>query len=95
MEQVQIEIFVVQYLCSLEWMCVSLQVRAKALKALNLAHTVGPRSTTFPLEDIVRILMFRNAAEATDFTQQYGLNVNDEWVSTSGLIDEKVFNTWS
>uniref|UniRef100_A0A8C4IA11 Germinal-center associated nuclear protein n=1 Tax=Dicentrarchus labrax TaxID=13489 RepID=A0A8C4IA11_DICLA len=59
------------------------QVRAKALKTLNLAHTVGPRSTAFPLEDIVRMLMFRNAAEATDFIQQYGLNVNDDLVELS------------
>lgn len=62
-----------------------MQVRAKALKTLNLAHTVGPRSTAFPLEDIVRILMFRDAAEATDFIQQYGLNVNEEWVSARCL----------
>ena len=53
------------------------QVRAKALKILNVANTVGPRSTAFPLEDIVRMLMFRSAEEATDFIQQYGLNVND------------------
>lgn len=76
-EQLQTEVCVFQYvfLCNV---CVFVQVRAKALKALNLAHTVGPRSTTFPLEDIVRMLMFRNTAEATDFLQQYGLNVNDE-----------------
>ncbi|XP_073329353.1 germinal-center associated nuclear protein [Pagrus major] len=61
------------------------QVRAKALKTLNLAHTVGPRSTAFPLEDIVRMLMFRNAAEASDFTQQYGLNVNDDMVELSRI----------
>ncbi|XP_035532563.1 germinal-center associated nuclear protein [Morone saxatilis] len=59
------------------------QVRAKALKTLNLAHTVGPRSTAFPLEDVVRMLMFRNAAEATDFIQQYGLNINDDLVELS------------
>lgn len=58
--------------------CVTLQVRVRALKALNHAHTVGPRSIAFPLEDIVRILMFRDAAEASDFIQQHGLNVNDE-----------------
>lgn len=58
--------------------CVSLQVRAKALKAFNLAHTVGPRSTAFPLDDLVRMLMFHNIGEAADFIQQYGLNVNDE-----------------
>ncbi|XP_041857307.1 germinal-center associated nuclear protein [Melanotaenia boesemani] len=59
------------------------QVRAKALKALNMAHTVGPRSTPFPVEDVVRMLMFRNAEEATDFIQQYGLNVNDGVVDLS------------
>ncbi|XP_029386874.1 germinal-center associated nuclear protein isoform X2 [Echeneis naucrates] len=53
------------------------QVRAKALKTLNIAHTVGPRSTAFPVEDITRMLMFHNVTEATDFIQQYGLNVND------------------
>lgn len=57
--------------------CACIQVRAKALKTLNLAHTVGPRSTAFPVEDIVRMLMFRNADEGIDFIQQYGLTVND------------------
>ncbi|XP_026851591.2 LOW QUALITY PROTEIN: germinal-center associated nuclear protein [Electrophorus electricus] len=54
------------------------QVRHTALKALNMAYTVGSqRSTTFPVEDLVRTLMFRNASEATDFLQQYGLSVTD------------------
>ncbi|KAK2839484.1 hypothetical protein Q5P01_013224 [Channa striata] len=61
------------------------QVRAKALKTLNMALTVGPRSTAFPVEDIVRMLMFRSAAEATDFIQQYGLNVNDGMVELSRI----------
>ncbi|XP_026231972.1 germinal-center associated nuclear protein [Anabas testudineus] len=61
------------------------QVRAKALKTLNMAHTVGPRSTAFPVEDIVRMLMFRDAAEATDFIQQYGLNVSDGMVELSRI----------
>lgn len=56
------------------------QVRTKALKTLNMAHTVGPRSTLFPVDDIVRMLMFRDAAEASDFIQQYGLNVIDGMV---------------
>ncbi|XP_038127205.1 germinal-center associated nuclear protein isoform X2 [Cyprinodon tularosa] len=59
------------------------QVRSRALKTLNWAHTVGPRSTPFPVDDIVRMLMFRSAAEATDFIQQYGLNVNDGMVELS------------
>ncbi|XP_030614652.1 germinal-center associated nuclear protein [Archocentrus centrarchus] len=61
------------------------QVRAKALKTLNMAHTVGPRSTLFPLDDVVRMLMFRSAAEAADFIQQYGLNVNDGMVELSRI----------
>ncbi|KAM9365403.1 germinal-center associated nuclear protein isoform 2-T2 [Pholidichthys leucotaenia] len=61
------------------------QVRAKALKTLNIAHTVGPRSTAFPVDDIVRLLMFRDVHEATDFIQQYGLNVNDGMVELSRL----------
>ncbi|KAM9850955.1 germinal-center associated nuclear protein [Aulostomus maculatus] len=61
------------------------QVRSKALKTLNMAHTVGPRSTTFPVEDIVRMLMFCDAAEATDFIQQYGLNVSDGMVELSRI----------
>ncbi|KAM7380864.1 hypothetical protein PAMP_004134 [Pampus punctatissimus] len=61
------------------------QVRAKALKALNVAHTVGPRSTAFPVDDVVRMLMFRSIAEATDFIQQYGLNVIDGMVELSRI----------
>ncbi|XP_029967911.1 germinal-center associated nuclear protein [Salarias fasciatus] len=61
------------------------QVRAKALKSLNIAHTVGPRSTMFPVEEIVRMLMFRDAVEAADFIQQYGLNVNDDMAELSRL----------
>ncbi|XP_061520847.1 germinal-center associated nuclear protein [Phycodurus eques] len=57
------------------------QVRGKALKTLTIAHTVGPRATAFPLEDIVRMLMFRSAKEATDFIQQYSLNVSE------GVVD--------
>ncbi|XP_068561209.1 germinal-center associated nuclear protein [Cebidichthys violaceus] len=61
------------------------QVRAKALNILNIAHTVGPRSTAFPVEDIVRMLMFRNTEEASDFIQQYGLNINDGVVDLSRI----------
>ncbi|CAM4601451.1 unnamed protein product [Leuciscus chuanchicus] len=60
------------------------QVRSKALKILNVAFTVGSqRSTIFPIEDFVRMLMFRNATEATDFIQQHGLNINDGMVELS------------
>ncbi|XP_055018999.1 LOW QUALITY PROTEIN: germinal-center associated nuclear protein [Boleophthalmus pectinirostris] len=61
------------------------QVRSLALKTLNIAHTVGPRSTTFPLDDIVRMLMFRDGDEASAFIQQYGLNVSDGVVELSRI----------
>lgn len=60
------------------------QVRRQALKILNVAFTVGSqRSTIFPVEDFVRMLMFRNATEATEFIQQYGLTVSDGMVELS------------
>uniref|UniRef100_A0A8C7VKE9 Germinal-center associated nuclear protein n=1 Tax=Oncorhynchus mykiss TaxID=8022 RepID=A0A8C7VKE9_ONCMY len=60
------------------------QVRGKALGTLNNAHTAGlQRSTIFPLEDLVRMLMFEDAAEATDFIQQFGLNVSGGLVELS------------
>ncbi|XP_034417060.1 germinal-center associated nuclear protein [Cyclopterus lumpus] len=65
------------------------QVRAKALSILNIAHTVGPRSTAFPVEDIVRMLMFRSTEEASDFIQQYGLNVNDGVVELSRIAHQE------
>uniref|UniRef100_A0A8C7GGN7 Germinal-center associated nuclear protein n=1 Tax=Oncorhynchus kisutch TaxID=8019 RepID=A0A8C7GGN7_ONCKI len=60
------------------------QVRGKALRTLNNAHTAGSqRSTIFPLEDLVRMLMFEDDAEATDFIQQFGLNVSGGLVELS------------
>lgn len=59
------------------------QVRSRALKTLNVAHTVGTRSTLFPLDDIVRMLMFRNREEASAFIQQHGLNVSEGFVELS------------
>uniref|UniRef100_A0A4W5P0G4 Germinal-center associated nuclear protein n=1 Tax=Hucho hucho TaxID=62062 RepID=A0A4W5P0G4_9TELE len=60
------------------------QVRGKALRTLNNAHTAGSqRSTIFPLEDLVRMLMFEDAAEATDFIQQFGLNISGGLVELS------------
>lgn len=52
-------------------------MRREALRALNVAYSSrGSRgSTTFPVEDLVRMLMFQNAGEASDFAQQYGLAV--------------------
>lgn len=65
-----------------------MQVRAKALQTLNLAHTVGPRSTAFPLEDIVRMLMFNSPEEAIDFIQHHGLIINDGCVLISLSVHE-------
>uniref|UniRef100_A0A8C1VU35 Germinal-center associated nuclear protein n=1 Tax=Cyprinus carpio TaxID=7962 RepID=A0A8C1VU35_CYPCA len=60
------------------------QVRRKALKILNVACTVGSqRSTIYPVEDFVRMLMFHNASEATEFIQKYGLTINDGMVELS------------
>ncbi|XP_076016638.1 germinal-center associated nuclear protein [Genypterus blacodes] len=60
------------------------QVRSKALKTLNLAHTFGyQRSTAFPVQDMVRMLMFRDEDEAADFIGQYGLNISDGMVELS------------
>ncbi|KAL1267579.1 hypothetical protein QQF64_032942 [Cirrhinus molitorella] len=60
------------------------QVRSKALKILNVAFTVGSqRSTIFPVEDFVRMLMFRSATEATEFIQQFGLTISDGMVELS------------
>ena len=54
------------------------QVRAKALLTLNIAHTVGSqRSTAFPVEDLARMLMFPDVDAASNFVQQYGLVVNE------------------
>ncbi|MBN3314505.1 GANP protein, partial [Atractosteus spatula] len=60
------------------------QMRRDALKALNIAYTVGSqRPTTFPIEDLVRMLMFRDAAEAGAFIMHYGLNVSEGMVELS------------
>uniref|UniRef100_A0A8C6XJN1 Germinal-center associated nuclear protein n=1 Tax=Naja naja TaxID=35670 RepID=A0A8C6XJN1_NAJNA len=58
--------------------CYFNQIRKDALKCLNFAYTVNyQRSTIFPLENIVRMLLFRNLEEATDFINYYGLVVSD------------------
>lgn len=56
----------------------SFQVRKDALRALNVAHTVSTqRSTVFPLDGIVRMLLFQDSDEATDFLSFHGLSVSD------------------
>ncbi|XP_014437448.1 germinal-center associated nuclear protein [Tupaia chinensis] len=54
------------------------QIRKDALRALNVAYTVSTqRSTVFPLDGVVRMLLFRDTEEATDFLSYHGLTVSD------------------
>ncbi|XP_047573634.1 germinal-center associated nuclear protein isoform X3 [Lutra lutra] len=58
--------------------CYFNQIRKDALRALNIAYTVSTqRSTVFPLDGVVRMLLFRDCEEATDFLNFYGLTVSD------------------
>ncbi|KFP70792.1 Germinal-center associated nuclear protein, partial [Acanthisitta chloris] len=54
------------------------QIRKDGLKSLNIAYTVSTqRCTAFPLDHLVRMLLFRDCEEATDFISYYGLSVSD------------------
>lgn len=54
------------------------QIRKDALRALNVAYTVSTqRATAFPLDGVVRMLLFRDCEEATDFLSYHGLAVAD------------------
>ncbi|XP_048202018.1 germinal-center associated nuclear protein [Perognathus longimembris pacificus] len=58
--------------------CYFNQIRRDALRALNVAYTVSTqRSTVFPLDSVVRMLLFRDGQEATDFLSFHGLTVSD------------------
>ncbi|XP_025963226.2 germinal-center associated nuclear protein isoform X1 [Dromaius novaehollandiae] len=58
--------------------CYFNQIRRDALKSLNIAYTVSTqRCTVFPLDHLVRMLLFRDCEEATDFISYYGLSVSD------------------
>nr|XP_014715316.2 germinal-center associated nuclear protein isoform X2 [Equus asinus] len=58
--------------------CYFNQIRKDALRALNVAYTVSTqRSTVFPLDGVVRMLLFRDCEEATDFLNYHGLAVSD------------------
>ncbi|XP_032342237.1 germinal-center associated nuclear protein [Camelus ferus] len=58
--------------------CYFSQIRKDALRALNVAYTVSTqRSTVFPLDSVVRMLLFRDSEEATDFLNCHGLTVSD------------------
>ncbi|NXJ79466.1 GANP protein, partial [Trogon melanurus] len=58
--------------------CYFNQIRKDALKSLNIAYTVSTqRCTAFPLDHLVRMLLFKDCEEATDFISYYGLSVSD------------------
>ncbi|XP_068844860.1 germinal-center associated nuclear protein [Capricornis sumatraensis] len=58
--------------------CYFNQIRKDALRALNVAYTASTqRSTIFPLDGVVRMLLFRDGEEATDFLNCHGLTVSD------------------
>uniref|UniRef100_A0A8C3WDS9 Germinal-center associated nuclear protein n=1 Tax=Catagonus wagneri TaxID=51154 RepID=A0A8C3WDS9_9CETA len=57
------------------------QIRKDALRALNVAYTVSTqRSTIFPLDSVVRMLLFRDCDEATGFLGCHGLAASDGYV---------------
>ncbi|XP_074728490.1 germinal-center associated nuclear protein isoform X2 [Strix uralensis] len=58
--------------------CYFSQIRKDALKSLNIAYTVSTqRCTVFPLDHLVRMLLFKDCEEATNFISYYGLSVSD------------------
>ncbi|XP_040417691.1 germinal-center associated nuclear protein isoform X4 [Cygnus olor] len=58
--------------------CYFNQIRKDALKSLNIAYTVSTqRCTLFPLDHLVRMLLFKDCEEATHFISYYGLSVSD------------------
>ncbi|NXN07993.1 GANP protein, partial [Indicator maculatus] len=58
--------------------CYFNQIRKDALKSLNIAYTVSTqRCTVFPLDHLVRMLLFKDSEEASDFISYYGLTVSD------------------
>uniref|UniRef100_A0A8C8S800 PCI domain-containing protein n=1 Tax=Pelusios castaneus TaxID=367368 RepID=A0A8C8S800_9SAUR len=66
--------------------CYFNQIRRDALKCLNIAYTVNTqRSTVFPLDNLVHMLLFIDCEEATDFISYYGLSVSDGYVELSRL----------
>ncbi|XP_062390501.1 germinal-center associated nuclear protein [Sardina pilchardus] len=71
------------------------QVRGEALRALNVAYTSGSqRPTAFPIENLVRMLMFRNVDEASSFIQHYGLAMNESMVELSRTTYQEPELSW-
>ncbi|XP_053139055.1 germinal-center associated nuclear protein isoform X2 [Hemicordylus capensis] len=66
--------------------CYFNQIRRDALKSLNIAYTVSAqRSTIFPLENVVRMLLFKDSEDAVNFISYYGLSVSDGFVELNRL----------
>ncbi|KAM5153155.1 germinal-center associated nuclear protein [Mantella aurantiaca] len=69
------------YLNSCILHCYFGQIRRAALQVMNTAYTISPqRSTLFPLDEIVRLLLFQDADCASGFLTAYGLSVSDGFV---------------
>ncbi|XP_016284914.1 germinal-center associated nuclear protein-like isoform X2 [Monodelphis domestica] len=61
--------------------CYFSQARGKALRAVTATHTVSAQKTTgFPLNLIVRWLLFNDSREAVSFMYHYGLHVSEGYV---------------
>ncbi|XP_075398295.1 germinal-center associated nuclear protein isoform X2 [Tenrec ecaudatus] len=61
--------------------CYFNQIRKDALRALNVAYTVSTqRATAFPLDNVVRMLLFQDGDEAVDFLSLHGLTVSEGYV---------------
>ncbi|XP_004697334.1 germinal-center associated nuclear protein [Echinops telfairi] len=61
--------------------CYFNQIRKDALRALNMAYTVSTqRATAFPLDSVVRMLLFQDGDEAVDFLSLHGLTVSEGYV---------------
>ncbi|XP_018420104.1 PREDICTED: germinal-center associated nuclear protein [Nanorana parkeri] len=57
------------------------QIRRSALQVLNVAYTFSPqRPSLFPLEEIMRLLLFQDADQAAEFLTAYGLSVSEGFV---------------
>ncbi|KAG8516569.1 Germinal-center associated nuclear protein [Galemys pyrenaicus] len=64
--------------------CYFNQIRRGALRALSVAYTVSTqRAAAFPLEGLVRTLLFRDGEEAADFLSCHGLSVSEGYVELS------------
>lgn len=78
--------------------CYFNQIRKDALRALNVAYTVSTqRSTVFPLDGVVRMLLFRDCEEATNFLNYHGLTVADGCVElnrSAFLEPEGLSKSW-